>query len=162
MRQIFLGAAIFPRKYGRSVILERPYILGNFVAATIFPGDEISCDTPRGRCGALRYLHKLHCVSFSSDKSSFVVVTISLVEKQGLLKMYISTSWQDLKAFIWWTINGLAWHCYLLQSLLIVTLWFQAFLCVTNEVLCSSSSCKHKLMFCHTKSSPTPRWSNSS
>ena len=38
MRQIFLGAAIFPRKYGRSVILERPYILGNF-AATIFPGD---------------------------------------------------------------------------------------------------------------------------
>ena len=45
MRQIFLGAAIFPRKYGRSVILERPYTLGNFAAATIFPGDEISCDT---------------------------------------------------------------------------------------------------------------------
>ena len=39
------GAAIFPRKYGRSVILERPYILGNSVAATIFPSGEISCDT---------------------------------------------------------------------------------------------------------------------
>ena len=40
-----VGAAIFPRKYGRSVILEPPYILGNFAAATIFPGDEISSDT---------------------------------------------------------------------------------------------------------------------
>ena len=40
-----LGAAIFPRKYGRSVIVERPYILGNFAAVTIFPGDGISCDT---------------------------------------------------------------------------------------------------------------------
>jgi len=38
-------ATKFPRKYGRSVKLERPDILGNFVAATIFPGDDISCDT---------------------------------------------------------------------------------------------------------------------
>ena len=43
-RQNFPGAAIFPRRYGRSVKLERPDILGNFVAATIFPGDDISCD----------------------------------------------------------------------------------------------------------------------
>jgi len=43
--QNFPGAAIFPRKYGRSVKLERPDILGKFVAATIFPGDDISCDT---------------------------------------------------------------------------------------------------------------------
>jgi len=45
MRQIFLGTAIFPKKYSRSVILERPYILGNFAAVTIFPGDGISYDT---------------------------------------------------------------------------------------------------------------------
>ena len=45
LRQNFPGAAIFPRKYGRPVKLERPDILGNFVAATIFPGDDISCDT---------------------------------------------------------------------------------------------------------------------
>ena len=36
------GATIIPRKYGQPVILQRPYILGNFAAATIFPGDEIS------------------------------------------------------------------------------------------------------------------------
>ena len=44
-RRILLRATIIPRKYGRSVILERPYIPGNFVAATFFPGGEISCDT---------------------------------------------------------------------------------------------------------------------
>jgi len=35
-RQNILEAAIFPRKCGRSVILERPYILGNFVARDNF------------------------------------------------------------------------------------------------------------------------------
>jgi len=45
LRQNFPGAAIFPRKYGRSVKLERLDILGNFVTVTIFPGDDISCDT---------------------------------------------------------------------------------------------------------------------
>ena len=44
-RQNFLGAAIFPRKYGRSVKLGRPNILGYLASATIFPGDNISCDT---------------------------------------------------------------------------------------------------------------------
>ena len=51
LRQNFLGAAIFPRKYSRSVKLERPDILGNFVAATIFPGDDISRDTGNGYSG---------------------------------------------------------------------------------------------------------------
>jgi len=40
-----LEAAILPKKYGRSILLERPYMLGNFAAATIFPGDGISCVT---------------------------------------------------------------------------------------------------------------------
>ena len=53
-RQNFLGAAIFPRKYGRSVKLERPDILGNFVAAMIFPGDDISCDTGKMRWAGAR------------------------------------------------------------------------------------------------------------
>ena len=38
---------------------------------------------PRGRWGALYYLH---CVSFSSDKSSLVVVTLSLCGKTGAAK----------------------------------------------------------------------------
>ncbi len=44
-RRNFPGAAIFPRKYGRYVQLERPDFLGNFVSATIFPSDRFSCDT---------------------------------------------------------------------------------------------------------------------
>jgi len=89
---------------------------------------------------------------------SLVVVTLSLVEKQGLLKCTArctspppGRTWRHSfggPSMVW------LWHCYLLQSLLIVTAWFQAFLCVTNDVLCSSSSCNHKLMFCHTKVVP--------
>ena len=44
-RQYFLAAAIFPRKYGRVAQLERRFFLGNFVAATQLPNDQISCDT---------------------------------------------------------------------------------------------------------------------
>ena len=41
----YAGSCIFPRKYDHSVILEGPYILGNFVAETIFPANKIFCDT---------------------------------------------------------------------------------------------------------------------
>ncbi len=44
-RRNFPGAAIFPRKYGRYVQLERQDFLGNFVSATIFPSDRFFCDT---------------------------------------------------------------------------------------------------------------------
>jgi len=87
IRQIFLGAAIFPRKYGRSVILERPYILGNFAAATIFPSDEISCDTgmPWPRESVHNYskhqrrvsFGQLDCVSSLLPLYSWVIVMYS-------------------------------------------------------------------------------------
>ncbi len=49
-RRNFPGAAIFPRKYGRYVQLERSDFLGNFVSATIFPSDRFSCDTGHPCC----------------------------------------------------------------------------------------------------------------
>ena len=49
--QNFLAAAIFPRKCGRCVKIERQNFLGKIVAATEFPGDRIPCDTGSKRNG---------------------------------------------------------------------------------------------------------------
>ena len=119
----------------------------------------LSCTAAQGKvwCALLLTLCKLL-------KSSLVVVTLSLCGKTGAAKKCTARCTSPPPGRTWrhsfsgpsmvWLGTTICYKAYWQLA------WFQGFLCVTNEVLCSSSSCKHKLMFCHTKSSPTHRWSN--